>query len=148
MPSKQMIFLAIAAIAVIFFASLHVGHAPKNLAAYQTSATSHTTHDAPVMNPEDFAGLMIILFAALIYFGSVALVANYASSKGHSRMAWFLWAIVLSPLLALFIVFLLPTKAGEGNQAEFRKCPFCAETVRAEAKICKHCHGDLARITS
>lgn len=27
-----------------------------------------------------------------------------------------------------------------------RTCPFCAETVKAEAKLCKHCRSELAAI--
>ncbi|OGS90104.1 MAG: hypothetical protein A2Z95_08385 [Gallionellales bacterium GWA2_60_18] len=29
------------------------------------------------------------------------------------------------------------------DSPDTRKCPFCAETVRIEAKICKHCRSDL-----
>lgn len=27
--------------------------------------------------------------------------------------------------------------------APTRKCPFCAEEIRAEAVVCKHCHASL-----
>ncbi len=30
----------------------------------------------------------------------------------------------------------------------FRNCPFCAETIKAEAKLCKHCHSDLSHVGS
>ncbi|MFA7287211.1 MAG: GlsB/YeaQ/YmgE family stress response membrane protein [Patescibacteria group bacterium] len=29
------------------------------------------------------------------------------------------------------------------DSTDTRKCPFCAEVVRIEAKICKHCRSDL-----
>lgn len=30
----------------------------------------------------------------------------------------------------------------------YKKCPFCAETVRAEAAKCKHCGSDLTQTTA
>lgn len=32
------------------------------------------------------------------------------------------------------------------SDGDYRKCPACAELVKAEAKICKHCHTDLASL--
>lgn len=29
-----------------------------------------------------------------------------------------------------------------------RKCPFCAEEVKTEAKVCKHCGRELAAVTN
>ena len=31
----------------------------------------------------------------------------------------------------------------EGKSSGLVKCPFCAEIVKAEARICKHCHSNL-----
>jgi|GEM_PF-3669303 len=30
-------------------------------------------------------------------------------------------------------------------KAPRRKCPYCAELVKREARVCKHCHRELAR---
>jgi hypothetical protein len=34
----------------------------------------------------------------------------------------------------------------EENEGDYRQCPFCAEEVRAEAVICKHCRSELPAV--
>lgn len=36
-----------------------------------------------------------------------------------------------------------PINDGTNNSADVRKCPFCAETVKSEAKVCRYCQRDL-----
>jgi len=67
-------------------------------------------------------------------------------SEGRAGAGWGL-GFLLGPL-GLIIVLLLPANA-EKVEAEavasgtMRKCPFCAEMVKAEAIVCKHCGKDL-----
>ena len=58
-------------------------------------------------------------------------VAVLASRKGRSEFLWFIVALLLSPLIAGFIVLAL----GEAGKT----CPQCAETVKYEAKVCRYC---------
>jgi hypothetical protein len=34
----------------------------------------------------------------------------------------------------------------EGEEDELRQCPYCAETIRIEAVICKHCRKELPAV--
>jgi hypothetical protein len=72
---------------------------------------------------------------ALMLIGAI-LNALLAGSRNRSRGAWALWG-ALAPLLSLLILALLP-KVEEGTA-----CPFCAEPIKADAKVCKHCSRDL-----
>lgn len=83
-----------------------------------------------------------------IWFLLAILVGVYASSKGRSGFWFFVIAILLSPLIGLLIALLTPPiqvalDAKAVASGEFKKCPNCAELVKAAAKLCKHCHSAL-----
>ena len=65
--------------------------------------------------------------------------AMVASSKGRSVGGWFFLGLILGPFGLLFALL-----AGKEGPAEGeRKCPFCAEFIKKEAVVCKHCGRDL-----
>jgi len=82
---------------------------------------------------------------------SAVIVGIIASSRGRSGFGWFLLACVISPILAVIPVALLPSKTALAKAAALEvptsethvKCPDCAELVRREARICKHCGAKL-----
>jgi Na+/H+-dicarboxylate symporter len=88
----------------------------------------------------------MFIIAWLIF---AVLVGVYASSKGRSGFGFFLIAALLSPLIG-FIIALVVSPIGskvEQNALEagdMKKCPSCAELVKIEAKLCKHCRTELA----
>ena len=76
------------------------------------------------------------------------LVGVYASSKGRSGVGWFLIAVLVSPLIGFIIAFLISPIKNKVEQnileaGDMKKCPSCAEFVKAEAKLCKHCRTEL-----
>jgi hypothetical protein len=92
---------------------------------------------------------MFIVF----WIGFCAVPAIIASNKGRSAAGWFFGSILISPLLGGIIVACLPTLTGKLEQramssGEMRKCPHCAELVKAEAKICRHCQRELPVVTT
>jgi len=70
--------------------------------------------------------LFWLLFGALVG-------AHAAQKRGFSVVG----GVIGGLLLGLFAP-LMYLAAEHG-----RKCPFCAERVRLEAKVCKHCHKEL-----
>lgn len=77
------------------------------------------------------------------------LVGVYANTKGRSGLGFFLLAVVFSPLIGFIIALVISPVKGviEANaiqSGDMKKCPDCAELVKAEAKICKHCRAELA----
>lgn len=89
------------------------------------------------------------LFIVFVWFVFAIVVGSAARSRNRSGFNWFLLSLFVSPLLTTVWLFILPKRSGltRNEQIEqlrsLRQCPSCAETVKREAKICKHCHRDL-----
>lgn len=72
--------------------------------------------------------------------------AIIASSKGRSGFAWFLYGALIWPIALVHAIVIRPNletverRALEGGDVV--KCHYCAELVRSEARICKHCGRD------
>jgi hypothetical protein len=78
---------------------------------------------------------MEFLFMFLLFWlGAAAVVAVGANTRGRDSTGWFLLAILISPLLAGLFLIALP----RGTRGQ-RKCPSCAEYIKTEATVCKHC---------
>lgn len=84
----------------------------------------------------------------LVWIALAFLVGAFAARKGRSGGGYGLLALLISPLLAFVIVLALGTnRAGIETRAvesgSMRKCPFCAELVKAEATVCRYCRSTL-----
>jgi phosphotransferase system glucose/maltose/N-acetylglucosamine-specific IIC component len=84
-----------------------------------------------------------------IYIFLAILVGVYANSKGRSGFGFFLIAALLSPLIGFVIALVISPISSKVEQnaldvGDMKKCPSCAELVKTEAKLCKHCRTELA----
>jgi hypothetical protein len=64
--------------------------------------------------------------------------AAIGERKGGSFGHWYLYGFLLLPLAIISAVALKPLG--------MRKCPKCAEEVKAEALVCRYCQAELERV--
>lgn len=100
-----------------------------------------------------------LIFFTLVFVIALALdfaVAKFAETRGHSFAKFFWLAFFLSPVIAVIVLLLSPTaprkdfesRTGDvifkGIDGDLGKCQKCAEMIKLEAKVCKHCGADVA----
>lgn len=86
---------------------------------------------------------------AIVWIACGFFAAAIASGKGRSFGGWFVLGFLFGPIALLASGFMPKVEVDSGVSATIaitpseRKCPFCAETIKAEAVVCKHCGKDV-----
>lgn len=78
--------------------------------------------------------------------------ATIANSKGHNFVGWWLFGafifIVALPVAILVAPKETPDFNKLGGGGATRQCPFCAETIKRDAVVCRFCNRDLPALES
>ncbi len=89
----------------------------------------------------------VIFWAAILGF----IPGKIAQKKGHSFGSWWLFGALLF-IIALPMALLLTPNAMKLESDELKsggkRCPYCAEVIKAEAVVCRHCHRDVPALSS
>lgn len=101
---------------------------------------------------------MAPIFLVLAYFVVFGTIGNLIGRpKGRENAGWFLGA-ALGPIGLIIIAVMEPTvevrakREAEvamrvsGGPGETRLCPWCAETIKRAAVVCRHCGRDVESV--
>jgi hypothetical protein len=84
---------------------------------------------------------MTLLIVILLWLVTSIIIGVAANARGRTGIGWAFLALLISPFLAGLWLFVLPPP-------DLRKCPMCAELVKREALVCKHCGKPLPPVTT
>src|SRR5215510_9651414 len=84
-----------------------------------------------------------------IFWTSFSIIAGViAKHKGRSGIGFFLLAVILSPLIGVIAALVAEPNVARVEQDDIRlerskRCPFCSEIIKREARVCRYCGREL-----
>ena len=94
-----------------------------------------------------------IVWTVTIWLMLSIAVGYWYRNKGESFFAGFILAVLMSPLLGALFVAISKRQTGSIearalSSGEMQKCPFCAELIKPDARVCRYCNRDVPQVSA
>jgi len=86
---------------------------------------------------------MIVMALLNIYLLDWSCLSDYMISCKEAKLAWRLSEAIVDGFIFLVLPGFILAGIGVYLCKSRAKCPFCAETIKRKATVCKFCHKDL-----
>lgn len=87
----------------------------------------------------------VLLFFLFWIFLSI-IAGIIASNKNRSGIGYFFLALIFSPLIGIVVALVVSDKSVQPVADDIKKCMFCAEDIKKDASICKHCGKEQIKV--
>lgn len=84
---------------------------------------------------EDYTGLVWGLFSFV--------TAVVASKRKRNGFHWFVYSLLLGPFGPILVLALPLGEKAQSQKVVRKRCPFCAESILAQAIVCRYCGRDM-----
>lgn len=89
-----------------------------------------------IIGPNQLLLILIPLLILFVFYAIAKVIANNAKNREISSKAVFWVSFLLGPIIGIVFVLVSPMKK---DVLPTKICPECAESVKEQAKLCKHC---------
>lgn len=88
-------------------------------------------------------GELILLMVLAFYLYCIYAVYSTAEQKGYSGILFLLGCLIITPIIVIFILWVLPDQSQKKTAKADRRfpCPECGESIPTAAKSCRFCNA-------
>lgn len=97
------------------------------------------------LSPIAILGLLLLVALVVFTIWLAIWIGKKAEEKGYSRLGFTIFGLFFTLIALIVVLVIQPTQATQAVGSA--KCPFCAEAIQPEAKVCKHCGRDIPALT-